>query len=129
MLSRLLFAFCLLLVSSALPQQNAQSGSAGSILLSGDVKFTHDPSIIKDGDTWYLFATANEPVRKGELPVRCSKDLQQWKQCGYVFDALPEWIKKESPKTKELWAPDISYFNGEFHLYYAFSVFGRNTSG
>ena len=37
--------------------------------------------------------------------------------------------QKESPATKELWAPDISFFNGEYHLYYAFSVFGRNTSG
>ena len=42
---------------------------------------------------------------------------------------MPEWIQKESPSTKELWAPDVSYFNGEFHLYYAFSLFGKNTSG
>jgi arabinan endo-1,5-alpha-L-arabinosidase len=118
----LFFSVCVLL--------RAQKPSAVQPLkLSGDIEFTHDPSIIKDGDTWYLFATANGPVRKGELPIRCSKDLQQWKQCGYLFDALPEWIKKESPETKQLWAPDISYFNGEFHLYYAFSVFGRNTSG
>ena len=33
------------------------------------------------------------------------------------------------PHTKELWAPDISYFNGKFHLYYAYSAFGVNTSG
>jgi arabinan endo-1,5-alpha-L-arabinosidase len=34
-----------------------------------------------------------------------------------------------SPKTSELWAPDISYFDGQYHLYYAFSAFGKNTSG
>ena len=129
MSGRLLAVTFLLFVSIALPQQNRQSGSPQPILLSGDVKFTHDPSIIKDGDTWYLFATANGAVNKGELPIRCSRDLQRWSLCGYVFDQLPEWIKKDSPNTKELWAPDISYFNGEFHLYYAFSVFGRNTSG
>jgi arabinan endo-1,5-alpha-L-arabinosidase len=28
-----------------------------------------------------------------------------------------------------LWAPDISYFDGMYHLYYAFSAFGKNTSG
>jgi arabinan endo-1,5-alpha-L-arabinosidase len=55
--------------------------------------------------------------------------LHHWKRCGYVFPAIPDWIKKKSPETKELWAPDISFFNGEFHLYYAFSVFGKNTSG
>jgi arabinan endo-1,5-alpha-L-arabinosidase len=105
------------------------SNTPQALVLEGDVQYTHDPSIAKDGDTWYLFGTANGPVRKGELPIRCSQDLHHWKLCGYVFDQIPEWIKKESPDTKELWAPDISYFNGEYHLYYAFSVFGKNTSG
>lgn len=99
------------------------------IQLAGDVEYTHDPSIIKDGNTWYVFGTNNGPQRTGELPIRCSTDLKQWKRCGYVFPGIPEWIKKESPETKELWAPDISYFNGEYRLYYAFSVFGKNTSG
>jgi arabinan endo-1,5-alpha-L-arabinosidase len=103
--------------------------SAEALKLEGDVQYTHDPAISKDGDTWYLFATANGPVRKGELPIRCSHTLHDWKLCGYVFDKIPDWITKESPKTKELWAPDVSYFNGEYHLYYAFSVFGKNTSG
>jgi arabinan endo-1,5-alpha-L-arabinosidase len=97
--------------------------------VDGDVAGTHDPSIIKDGETWYLFATATGPNHLGELQIRCSKDLHHWKACGYVFPAVPEWVKKELPDTKELWAPDISYFNGEFHLYYAFSAFGKNTSG
>ena len=97
--------------------------------VDGDVEFTHDPSIAKDGNTWYVFSTNNGAERKGELPIRCSHDLHQWKRCGYVFPRMPEWIQKESPGTKELWAPDVSYFNGEFHLYYAFSLFGKNTSG
>ncbi len=46
-----------------------------------------------------------------------------------MLPQIPDWIKKESPETKEVWAPDISYFNGLYHLYYAFSAFGRNTSG
>jgi arabinan endo-1,5-alpha-L-arabinosidase len=96
---------------------------------AGDVEHTHDPSIIKDGDTWYVFGTNNGPERTGELPIRCSTDLKHWQRCGYVFPGIPEWIRKESPETKELWAPDISYFNGEYHLYYAFSAFGKNTSG
>jgi arabinan endo-1,5-alpha-L-arabinosidase len=99
------------------------------IQVDGDVEYTHDPSIAKDGDTWYLFGTANGPNRDGELPIRCSQDLHHWKRCGNVFAAIPDWIKKRSPETKELWAPDISFFNGEYHLYYAFSAFGKNTSG
>src|ERR1700682_2082512 len=107
----------------------AAASSSRVIAVEGDVQFTHDPSLIKDGETWYVFSTANGPDRSGELPIRCSKDLQHWKRCGHVLPGIPAWIKKQSPRTKELWAPDISYFNGEYHLYYAFSVFGKNTSG
>jgi arabinan endo-1,5-alpha-L-arabinosidase len=95
--------------------------------LSGDYVGTHDPSIMKDGDTWYVFATGRAP--QGQMAIRCSKDLQEWKLCGHVFDAVPEWIRKDSPETKDLWAPDISYFNGKYYLYYAYSLFGKNTSG
>jgi arabinan endo-1,5-alpha-L-arabinosidase len=97
--------------------------------VEGDVKFVHDPSIIKEGDTWYLFSTGNGPDRQGEIPFRTSKDLTHWKHDGSVLRGIPEWIRKESPGTRELWAPDISFFNGEYHLYYAYSLFGKNTSG
>jgi len=95
----------------------------------GDTQYVHDPAIIREGAIWYLFSTGAGPERNGEIPIRCSPDLHQWQKCGYVLPEIPQWIKKESPETKELWAPDISYFNGEYHLYYAFSVFGKNTSG
>jgi len=113
------------------PASLAQQKSSSPLALetSGDVQFVHDPAIIREGSTWYLFSTGNGPERKGEIPIRCSQDLHQWQKCGYVFAQIPEWIKKESPETKELWAPDVSFFNGEYHLYYAFSVFGKNTSG
>ena len=126
----LIFGTLFAVISAAKPVP-AQSDSLAphAIQTDGDVAGTHDPSIAKAGDTWYVFATATWPNHKGELPIRCSKDLHHWKECGYVFPGVPEWIRKELPETKELWAPDISYFNGEFHLYYAFSAFGKNTSG
>jgi arabinan endo-1,5-alpha-L-arabinosidase len=49
--------------------------------------------------------------------------------CGHVFDGIPQWIVERSPGTKELWAPDISFEHGEYRLYYAYSLFGVNTSG
>ncbi len=122
-------AFFVLLASTTLNARPVGSAHPHAFKLQGDIEFTHDPSIIKDADTWYLFSTANGPDRKGELPIRCSKDLENWNLCGHVFDGVPDWIKKESPQTRELWAPDISYFDGQYHLYYAFSVFGKNTSG
>jgi arabinan endo-1,5-alpha-L-arabinosidase len=99
------------------------------VSVAGDVEGTHDPSIAKEGHSWYVFGTATEPKRDGELPVRCSQNLHDWNRCGYVLPGIPAWIQKESPETKELWAPDISYFDGRYHLYYAFSAFGKNTSG
>ena len=33
------------------------------------------------------------------------------------------------PASPDLWAPDISYFNGKYHLYYAASIFTTNESG
>lgn len=96
--------------------------------LEGDYAFTHDPSIAKDGATYYVFATG-KARDGGQFPLRCSEDLVHWRMCGHVFDAIPQWIKERSPGTKELWAPDISFEHGEYRLYYAYSLFGVNTSG
>lgn len=97
--------------------------------LSGDAQGTHDPSIIKQGSTWYVFSTTTGRGATGQLPIRCSNDLKQWKRCGDVLPVVPDWIKKDSPGTRGLWAPDISYFDGLYRLYYAYSLFGKNTSG
>jgi len=130
--TRLATVFMLAAAIVAIPLcvQAADSNFPHVIAVDGDVAGTHDPSIIKDGDIWYLFATVTGPNPQGQqLPIRCSKDLHHWEKCGFVLPQIPDWIKKESPETKELWAPDISYFNGLYHLYYAFSAFGKNTSG
>lgn len=122
---RLIAAGALFAASLAVPfAAHAQK----ALTLSGDFPGTHDPSIAKEGNTWYVFATGKAPGG-GQFEVRCSTDLHQWKACGQVFSAIPEWIQKRSPGTKDLWAPDISFVNGEYRLYYAYSLFGKNTSG
>lgn len=112
------FAFC----GSSMAQQPQ------AFHLTGDFWGTHDPSIIKAGNTWYVFATG-KARDGGQFQIRCSQDLHSWKFCGHVFDQIPAWILKDSPGTKELWAPDISFEHGEYRLYYAYSLFGKNTSG
>ena len=124
------FALGAILTTSGDPAKMAAQGPGPAphvFELSGDFLGTHDPSIMKQGDTWYVFATGLAP--HGQMAIRCSQDLQLWRHCGQVFTEIPEWIRKESPGTKKLWAPDISYFDGEYHLYYAYSLFGKNTSG
>ena len=104
------------------------AGEPHAYRLSGDFWGTHDPSIVKHGKTWYVFATGKAPAA-GQFAIRCSQDLKRWQFCGQVFDRIPEWIAKDSPGTKDLWAPDVSYCKGEYRLYYAYSLFGKNTSG
>jgi arabinan endo-1,5-alpha-L-arabinosidase len=99
-----------------------------ALVLSGDYPMAHDPSIGVDGKNYYVFTTGLAPDG-GQFAVRCSQDLAAWKICGHIFDAIPAWIHQASPSTKELWAPDVSYFAGKYHLYYAYSAFGVNTSG
>jgi arabinan endo-1,5-alpha-L-arabinosidase len=147
-LSALLFAFAVVgLQPFALHAQKRQEQPL-ALKLSGAVAYTHDPSIIKDGKTYYVFATGVAVFSSGQasspsapsgaapsasmpqLPIRCSLDLHVWRHCGAVFpDGIPPWIRQASPETKELWAPDISFYSGLYHLYYAYSVFGKNTSG
>jgi arabinan endo-1,5-alpha-L-arabinosidase len=109
-----------------LPDSKAQEPKA--LQLTGDYAGTHDPSIGREGNKYYVFATGIAPGG-GQFAIRCSDNLTDWKLCGHVFDEIPAWIHGASPGTKELWAPDISYFNGKYHLYYAYSLFGVNTSG
>ena len=97
-----------------LPVTNRQSG--------GDIRQVHDPSIIKQGDTYYLFST------RAGIAIRCSKDLIHWRLCGDVFAHLPEWAVKDVPGLRGLWAPDVSYFNSRYYLYYSASTFGSNHS-
>ncbi len=134
------------LASASYMQAQMSKKAPQALELSGAFWGTHDPSIAIDHGTYYVFATGAayaprpegspppkpgdpKPLPIGQFPIRCSNDLHQWSRCGELFPAIPEWIQKMSPKTAELWAPDISYFDGLYHLYYAFSIFGKNTSG
>lgn len=123
----LLLAAVTLMSTSALYSQEPQPPPQ-PLSLSGDYPITHDPSIAHEGNMYYVFATTSNAA-EGQFPIRCSSDLLAWKLCGHVFDSIPAWIHEASPTTKELWAPDISYFQGMYHLYYAYSAFGVNTSG
>ncbi len=75
-----------------------------------------------------MFCTRGRPGA-GVIPIRTSTDLRTWTLAGYVFDKLPDWASREIPRARGAWAPDISSFNGKYHLYYSVSTFGsRNSS-
>jgi arabinan endo-1,5-alpha-L-arabinosidase len=96
--------------------------------LSGDIR-AHDPSMIKAGAFYYVFATGDENgLGEGSVQIRRSSNMQNWEYVGTMFNALPTWIAKEIGKVPNLWAPDVSYVNGKYLVYYAASHFGKNDS-
>ena len=98
--------------------------------LTGDTQSVHDPSIIRQGSTSYAFTTDVLGLPPGNyLPIRCSQGKIAWTACGSIFpNAMPAWVIAKVPGIVGLWAPDISYFNGEYHVYYAGSTLGSQQS-
>jgi arabinan endo-1,5-alpha-L-arabinosidase len=121
-LSILCFAF---LATGGLPQR-ATAAEPQLLELSGDLS-VHDPCVIKAGDTYYLFATGGRRGR-GIVPIHTSPDLREWTRAAFVLERLPDWVSEEVPRARNAWAPDISHFNGKYHLYYSLSSFGVNDS-
>ena len=98
--------------------------------VTGDVTPLRDPAIIHVGKTYYIFSTDYGSGLDGDhLPIRCSPDAVNWKLCGYVFADRPQWVKNQYAGIGGLWAPDISYFNGLYHLYYSVDIFTTNDAG
>ncbi len=90
--------------------------------LSGNLN-AHDPVIIKQGETWYLFTTGTG------ITMKRSDDGGHWENIGPVFKRQPEWHKQMVPfNDGNLWAPDVFYQQGKYYLYYSVSSFGSNTS-
>jgi arabinan endo-1,5-alpha-L-arabinosidase len=115
-----IFIFLLLLGGTAVQAQGPIQ--TGAVLPTRDVP-VHDPVMIKEGDTFYLFCTGFG------IAVWSSKDLQNWKKETPVFSKAPQWAVDTIPGFRgHIWAPDISYHNGQYYLYYSVSAFGKNTS-
>ena len=106
----------------ATPVVSATAVPSGKALELDGYLTAHDPVIAKDGDRFYVFTTG------AHIPILCSKDMRQWEFCGRVFKDNPKWIGDAISGVTDLWAPDISFFNGKWHLYYSASTFGKNRS-
>ena len=88
----------------------------------------HDPStMIKDGSTNYVFTTGSG------IPNKYTTDLRNWSTGSAVYPGTtpPAWAATEVPgydPNNWCWAPDIAYFNGQYHLYYSVSSWGSINS-
>jgi arabinan endo-1,5-alpha-L-arabinosidase len=83
----------------------------------------HDPVMIRQDSIYYIFCTGMG------ISVWSSTDMKNWKKRKPVFNKPPQWALDTIKDFKgHIWAPDISYYNGQYYLYYAVSAFGKNTS-
>ena len=83
----------------------------------------HDPVVIKQKDTYYLYCTGMG------ISVFSSKDLKKWNPEPPVFKEKPVWADAVAANFKNhIWAPDISFHNNKYYLYYSVSAFAKNTS-
>lgn len=123
------FKTCLAVMLSLLTLLNlsALAQPLPDLQYTGDFE-AHDPSLIKAGDTYYVFSTGYPERGAGNIQIRTSKNLKDWKYQGTVFDAIPKWIEQEIGPLDNLWAPDIAFWNGKYYLYYAASHFGSQDS-
>jgi arabinan endo-1,5-alpha-L-arabinosidase len=113
-----LFLFSLLITA----RLEAQQIEVGTVLPTRQTP-VHDPVMIKEDSVYYLFCTGFG------ISVWSSKNMKEWKKEKPVFDKPPEWAVKAIPAYRgHTWAPDISYNNGLYYLYYSVSAFGKNTS-
>ena len=81
----------------------------------------HDPVMAKEGGRYYLFTTG----------INClvSDDMLHWQAGPRVMQQPPQWALESVPGYRgHTWAPDVSYHNGLWHMYYSCSSFGKNGS-
>ena len=84
---------------------------------------THDPTLIESKGVYYLWNTGPR------IPAKTSTDLKAWRDAPSAFgNQNPAWVAREVPGATDLWAPDVSFFGGQYHLYYSASTFGSNSS-
>ncbi|NUP01141.1 MAG: family 43 glycosylhydrolase [Nonomuraea sp.] len=91
--------------------------------VTGDVN-VHDPEVAKTPSGGYLLAHTGDGI-----PLKTSADRTAWRNAGVAFPGGASWAHAYTNGSDNLWAPDITYVNGRYYMYYAASTFGSNHSG
>ncbi|KIP02025.1 glycoside hydrolase family 43 protein [Phlebiopsis gigantea 11061_1 CR5-6] len=116
--STLMFGALLLLAGMAVAYPNPGT-------VTGDIS-VHDPTMCRDdAGTYFIFSTGVG------IPIKTSTDRIAFTDIGVVWPSgAPSGTNTYTGTTNgALWAPDCTYLNGQFYLYYAASTFGSQKSG
>lgn len=121
------------LLAPAAQASNHSSGTYRNPLLpdipgDGVVETCADPSVIRGqepgDDRWYMYCTM-DPLNEDDrdqagnlnfhmVPMFSSTDLVNWTYEGDAFSTRPAYATSNAG----LWAPEIDYIDGRYHLYY-----------
>lgn len=119
------FVLCLQVTFTACQQKNSKESKEAFV--SNNVTYKNpvmpgdfaDPSVVRVGNDYWATATSSEwaPL----YPILHSTNLVDWEIVSHVFPKkLPEWADAH------FWAPEITYENGVFYIYYTAKKEGGN---
>ncbi|OSD02511.1 glycoside hydrolase family 43 protein [Trametes coccinea BRFM310] len=115
-----LLAACISL--AALATRSTAANYPDPLQLTGDFVYVHDPSLIQrasDGK-YFLFTSHN----KAGI-ITADNLAGPWTEVGSI---LPDDSVIDLPGRDDIWAPDVSFHNGQYYAYYAVSVSGSQNS-
>jgi arabinan endo-1,5-alpha-L-arabinosidase len=104
-------------VAALIPRQNVNPGP-----VKGDT-FIHDPTVVKTPGGSYIAAFTGDNIQ-----MKQSSDRTTWRDVGAAFPNGASWTTPYTNGDKNLWAPDLSYHNSQYYLYYSASSFGSSKS-
>lgn len=77
--------------------------------------FFPDPSVVRVGEDYYMVNSSFQYFPA--IPIHHSKDLVHWEPIGHVITENDALDLRNTSDSHGIWAPDISYFNGEFYVF------------
>ena len=77
--------------------------------------FYPDPSVVRVNDDYYMVNSSFQYFPA--IPIHHSKDLVHWELIGHVITENDDLYLSETSDSHGIWAPDISYCNGEFYVF------------
>lgn len=89
----------------------------------------HDPEVTKSRGGNYLLAHTGDDRTGVTIALKTSSDRTHWTDAGQAFPGGAPWTHEYTGGGSSLWAPDLTFANNRYYLYYSASSFGSNHSG
>ena len=89
-----------------------------------------DPTAIMtpDGKGLYVFTTSPG------IQIVYSSNFIDWERTDRIFTGtrfprgMPDWAQQAIPGARNIWAPDVTFLNDRYYVYYSVSTFGSQRS-